>query len=199
MTTLCDVLVSVKCLFFRRGREEAYSILAPVSSSAGGIAAVESALKELMREFVQSGQAALSVAPPAAEKHAKWADRALAHEHVCRQPVVSSAKGEKIDPVAAQMRSYLACLRSSPCFALRIRFSSCWSSRVGVGRVERRWRSDRDGALQLDGVELEEVVAALGVAPSYLPRKRQHLSRHLLVQVLGRVVRVYWESRSEQP
>jgi hypothetical protein len=33
-------------------------------------------------------------------------------------PVVSSAKGDKTDPVAVQMASYLVCLRSSARFAL---------------------------------------------------------------------------------
>jgi hypothetical protein len=45
-------------------------------------------------------------------------ERRLAQLRAFTQPVVSSAKGDKIDPVSAQMASYLACSRSSARLAL---------------------------------------------------------------------------------
>ena len=51
-------------------------------------------------------------------------------------PVVSRAKGEKTDPVAAQMASYLVCLRSSARFALvrtSLRGSLCSPASAGPG------------------------------------------------------------------
>jgi hypothetical protein len=53
-------------------------------------------------------------------------------------PVISSAKGDKIDPVAAQMASYMVCLRSSARFAL-VRTSlrgSCSSGPPGPFKTE---------------------------------------------------------------